>query len=96
MKIVVAGAIGHIGSYVVRDLAHQFPSAATVMIDNMMTQRFPSLFNLPATGRYRFLEADVTSTCIPHFSARITCERISAPICTMRCRHEHDTERRRV
>jgi len=26
-----------------------------------MTQRFPSLFNLPATGRYSFLEADVTS-----------------------------------
>jgi hypothetical protein len=34
--------------------------------------------------------------CIPHFSARITRERILAPICTMRCRHEHDTERRRV
>jgi len=61
MKIVVTGAIGHIGSYVVRDLAHQFPGAAIVMIDNMMTQRFPSLFNLPATGCYSFLEADVTS-----------------------------------
>lgn len=61
MKIVVTGAIGHIGSYVVRDLAHQFPGAEVVMIDNLMTQRFPSLFNLPATGRYRFIEADVTS-----------------------------------
>ncbi len=61
MKIVVTGAVGHIGSYVVRDLAHQFPGAEIVMIDNLMTQRFPSLFNLPATGRYRFLEADVTS-----------------------------------
>lgn len=61
MKIVVTGAIGHIGSYVVRDLAHQFPGAEIVMIDNMSTQRFPSLFNLPATGRYRFLEANVTS-----------------------------------
>lgn len=61
MKIVVTGAIGHIGSYVVRNLAHQFPAATIVMIDNMMTQRFPSLFNLPTTGRYRFLEADVTS-----------------------------------
>lgn len=61
MKIVVTGAIGHIGSYVVRDLAHQFPGAGIVMVDNMMTQRFPSLFNLPATGCYRFMEADVTS-----------------------------------
>lgn len=61
MKLVVTGALGHIGSYVVRNLAHQFPGAEVVMIDNMMTQRFPSLFNLPATARYRFFEADVTS-----------------------------------
>jgi UDP-glucose 4-epimerase len=61
MKIVVTGAIGHIGSYVIRDLAVQFPGAEIVMIDNMMTQRFPSLFNLPALGQYRFIEADVTT-----------------------------------
>lgn len=60
MKIVVTGAIGHIGSYVIRDLAVQFPGAEIVMIDNMMTQRFPSLFNLPAFGHYRFIEGDVT------------------------------------
>jgi UDP-glucose 4-epimerase len=60
MKIVVTGAIGHIGSYLVRDLAVQFSGAEIVMIDNMMTQRFPSLFNLPASGRYRFIEGDVT------------------------------------
>ena len=60
MKIVVTGAIGHIGSYLIRDLAVEFPGAEIVMIDNMMTQRFPSLFNLPALGRYRFIEADVT------------------------------------
>lgn len=61
MKIVVTGAVGHIGSYVVRNLPHQFPGVEIVMVDNLMTQRFPSLFNLPATGRYRFSEADVTS-----------------------------------
>ncbi len=61
MKIVVTGAVGHIGSYVVRDLANQFPGAEIVMVDNMMTQRFPSLFNLPTTGKYRFIEDDVTT-----------------------------------
>lgn len=61
MKIVVTGAIGHIGSYVIRDLAVQFPGAEIVMIDNMMTQRFPSLFNLPPLGQYRFIEGDVTT-----------------------------------
>jgi len=45
---------------VIRDLAVQFPGAEIVMVDNMMTQRFPSLFNLPAIGNYHFIEGDVT------------------------------------
>ena len=60
MKIIITGAIGHIGSYIIRDLGIQFPMAEIVMIDNLMTQRFPSLFNLPLTWRYRFIEGDVT------------------------------------
>jgi UDP-glucose 4-epimerase len=62
LRLLVTGAMGHIGSHVVRDLACQFPTAEIVMIDNLATQRFSSLFDLPATGRYRFIEADVTST----------------------------------
>jgi len=61
MKLVVTGAIGHIGSYIIRDLAVQFPGAEIVMIDNMMTQRFASLFNLPSLGNYRFIEGDITN-----------------------------------
>jgi len=61
MKLVVTGAIGHIGSYVIRELAVQFPNAEIVMVDNMMTQRFPSLFHLPVQGGYTFIEADVTT-----------------------------------
>jgi len=59
MKIIVTGALGHIGSHVVRELPTQFPGAQIIMIDNLMTQRFPSLFNLPDIGRYRFVEADI-------------------------------------
>ena len=59
MKIVITGAVGHIGSYLIRDLAIQFPGVNIVMIDNMMTQRFPSLFNLPDTGNFQFIEGDV-------------------------------------
>jgi len=61
MKIVVTGAVGHIGSFVIRDMAAQFPGAEIVMLDNMLTQRFSSLFDLPHTARYRFIEADVTA-----------------------------------
>jgi UDP-glucose 4-epimerase len=61
LKIIVTGAIGHIGSYIVRDLGVQFPKAEIVMIDNMMTQRYASLFNLPPIGNYHFIEDDVNS-----------------------------------
>ena len=59
MKIIVTGAIGHIGSYIIRDLGVFFPGSNIVMIDNMMTQRFPSLFNLPSHVNYRFIEGDI-------------------------------------
>ena len=60
MKIVVTGAIGHIGSYIIRDLGVFFPGSNIVMIDNMMTQRFPSLFDLPSQVNYQFIEGDVS------------------------------------
>ncbi len=60
MKIVITGALGHIGSLVVRVLPVSFPDAEIVMIDNLMTQRYCSLFNLPQNVNYRFVEGDVT------------------------------------
>lgn len=60
MKIVITGALGHIGSRLIRDLPFSFPESEIVMVDNMMTQRYCSLFNLPKEGRYRFIEADIT------------------------------------
>jgi nucleoside-diphosphate-sugar epimerase len=59
MKIVVTGALGHIGSALIRELPLYFPEADIIMVDNMMTQRYASLFNLPAVGRYQFIEGDV-------------------------------------
>lgn len=60
MKIVVTGALGHIGSRLIRDLPFSFPGSEIVMVDNMMTQRYCSLFNLPKEGNYRFIESDIT------------------------------------
>jgi UDP-glucose 4-epimerase len=59
MKIVVTGALGHIGSGLVRQLPLHFSDAQIVMVDNMMTQRYASLFDLPSVGRYHFIEGDV-------------------------------------
>lgn len=59
MNIVVTGAVGHIGSRLIRDLAVDFPASRITLIDNLMTQRYPSLFNLPKSAKYRFIDADV-------------------------------------
>ena len=61
MKIVVTGALGHIGSRLIRELPFLFPESEIVMVDSLMTQRYCSLFNLPKEGRYKFFEGDVTS-----------------------------------
>jgi len=59
MKIVVTGALGHIGSRLIRELPFALPGAQIVMLDNLATQRYCSLFDLPADGEYQFLEADI-------------------------------------
>jgi len=60
MKIVVTGALGHIGSRLIRDSASYFPGVEVVMVDDMSTQRYASLFDLPDGATYRFVEGDVT------------------------------------
>lgn len=59
MNILVTGALGHIGSRVIRDIPKVFPESEITMIDNLSTQRYTSLFHLPALGRFRFIEGDV-------------------------------------
>lgn len=62
MHIVVTGALGHIGSRLIRELPSFVRDAEITMIDDMSAQRYCSLFNLPEQGRYRFVEADVAKT----------------------------------
>jgi UDP-glucose 4-epimerase len=59
MKIVITGALGHIGSKIIREIPADFPKPEIVMIDNMLTQRYCSLFNLPAGRNCRFIEEDI-------------------------------------
>ena len=59
MKIVVTGALGHIGSRLIREIPATFPDAEVVMVDNLSAQRFCSLFDLADEGQYRFVEADI-------------------------------------
>jgi len=65
MRIVITAALGHIGSCLIREIPCGFPDAEIWLVDNLSTQRYCSLFNLPAHGKYRFLEADVTTADLP-------------------------------
>ena len=65
MRIVVTGALGHIGSRLIRDLPFAFPRSEIVMVDNLATQRHSSLFDLPPGARYRFLETDILACDLP-------------------------------
>ena len=58
MKIIVTGALGHIGSKLIRDLPLYFKELEVVMIDNLATQRYTSLFNLPSHN-YKFFLKDI-------------------------------------
>lgn len=59
MRVVITGALGHIGSELIRRLPAADPGAEIVMIDNLATERYASLLDLPRGGRYEFVEADI-------------------------------------
>ena len=59
MKIVVTGGLGHIGSRLIRKIPEVIPEAEITIIDNMMVQRYCSLFNLPKGTKYHFVDGDI-------------------------------------
>ena len=57
--ITVTGALGHIGSALIRNLD---PEVTRVhLVDNLHTQRYASLFGLPARPKFIFHETDILS-----------------------------------
>ncbi len=59
MKLAITGPLGHIGSRLIHDLTPD-DASEVVLIDNLSTQRYCSLFDLPDGINWRFIEADVT------------------------------------
>jgi len=60
-NLLITGALGHIGSKLIHSLKpRQFKKV--VLIDNLSSQRYASLFNLPKGIKYHFFEKDI---CAP-------------------------------
>jgi len=58
MNLLITGALGHIGSRLIHGLKPgEFEEV--VLLDNLSSQRYPSLFNLPDGVPFRFVEDDV-------------------------------------
>ena len=81
MRILITGGLGHIGSYLLRNLASEIPVSEIVVLDSMATQRFSSLFGLSRMPQIEFYEKDIRKIdnnflsqigkvdCIVHLSA---------------------------
>jgi len=59
VKIVITGALGHIGSSLIRILPKEVKNIEIIMIDNLLSQRYCSLFDLPSEYKYTFIEASI-------------------------------------
>ena len=60
MKLVITGALGHIGSRLIHTV-ETGEYEEIILIDNLLTQRYCSLFNLPSGIGWRFYDVDVTA-----------------------------------
>ena len=59
-KLVITGALGHIGSRFIHGI-RPGEYKEVLLLDNLLTQRYCSLFNLPQGVPFRFVEADICS-----------------------------------
>ncbi len=63
-KILVTGGLGHIGSQLIREYAKREDVELIRILDNLSTQRYCSLFDLPTEKKFEFIEGDVNDSIV--------------------------------
>ena len=64
MNILITGALGHIGSQLIRYLPGQMKNSKFCLIDDLRTQRFISLMNLPKSSKFKFYDESLSKKLI--------------------------------
>ena len=62
MKIIISGACGHIGSYISENIDKIKGVKNTILVDNMESNRFGSIFNLKKKNNLKFFIKDLNDT----------------------------------
>lgn len=60
--VVITGALGHIGSRLIRDANFVSGYEEIILIDDLRSQRLNSLFDLPSSRKFSLIQADVRKT----------------------------------
>lgn len=68
MRLLITGGLGHIGSYLIRNLTLNLQVNEIIVVDSGNTQRYFSLFNLNQNPKIWFYERDVRDLDIGFFT----------------------------
>ena len=61
MKVLITGALGHIGSYVAENIHKISKIKETILVDNFESNRFNSLYNLNKKTKLKFYIRDLNN-----------------------------------
>ena len=61
MKILITGALGHIGSSLFRKLEKNKKISKIYLVDNLLSQRYCSLFSVPKSKKFHFINLNLSS-----------------------------------
>ena len=61
MKILITGALGHIGSSLFRKLEKNKKISKIYLVDNLISQRYCSLFSVPKSKKFHFINLNLSS-----------------------------------
>ena len=72
-NILILGALGHIGSKLIRAFSQYQEDVNLTLIDSFKTSKYNSLFDLPEGPNYNFIEGDVRDSIPEELNNKIDC-----------------------